>query len=212
MFTRRRAAEFGVVTLLMSAFLIAPPAPRADEPAKVEPQRDEPSDRVLRRRLEDAADAIRASDWSEAAMLLQSVLRAERSPLLTVMREDGGRERPVVVSARREAERLLASLPEAGRRLYEKTYGPKAAEDFHEARTKKSAALLQRVVDQYLYTNAGVEALAALAALHADAGRYDRAALLYKELMRHRGMARWTPAQLIQAVISLRSTDDVEEA
>src|SRR5262249_13605381 len=103
MFTRRRAAEFGVLGILAGLLLVGPraasgedevrpgaakPGPTADgpPPATGKPERPggAPSDRALRHALEAAAAAIRAEDWPRAAKLLDGVLGTERDLLLTV--------------------------------------------------------------------------------------------------------------------------------
>jgi outer membrane protein assembly factor BamB/tetratricopeptide (TPR) repeat protein len=220
MFTRRRAAKFGLFGVLAGLLLAGPwAAPGGDDevrPGTARPgpavERAAPPERAVRRALEDAAAAIREEDWPRAAKLLDGVLGAERDRLLTVQREEGGRERPAVVSARREAERLLAALPDAGRRAYEKECGAAAADLLAEARRKKSAELFQRVVDRYLYTEAGVAALAELAELHHAADRHDLAAYHFDRLLRHRGLARWAPTQLIHAAISFSNSGDRDGA
>lgn len=211
MFTRRRAAEFGLLGVLAGLLLVGPRAASGDGEVPPGTAKPAPSASAVRHALEAAAAAIRAEDWPRAAKLLDGVLGAERDLLLTVPRE-GGRDRPAVVSARREAERLLAALPAEGRRAYEKECAAPAAALLTEARQKKSAELLQRVVDRYLYTDAGVEALAELAELHHAADRHDLAAFYFDRLLRHRASARWTPTQLIHAAISFSNTGDRDGA
>src|SRR5581483_10393709 len=112
----------------------------------------------------------------------------------------------------REAERLLAALPTEGRRAYEKLCGAAAAELLAGARRKKSAEALERVVGRYLYTEAGVAALAELAELHHAADRHDLAAYYFDRLLRHRGLARWAPKELIHAAIAFSGTGDRDGA
>jgi tetratricopeptide (TPR) repeat protein len=217
MFTRRRATEFVLLGALAGLPLAGPRAAGGDgeaRPGAAKPAVGDavPSARAVRHALEDAADAVRAEDWPRAAKLLDGVLGTEPDLLLTVLREDGDRERPAVVSARREAERLLAALPAEGRRAYETRCAAPAAALLAEARRKKDADLLQRVADRYLYTAAGVEALAELAELHHAADRHDLASYHFEQLLRHRGLARWTPTQLIHAAISFSDAGDRDGA
>jgi outer membrane protein assembly factor BamB len=167
---------------------------------------------ALARHLQAAEDYIRTEDWANATKILQEFLDREDDVLLRVARKAGDKEIVVVVSLKHEARRLLASLPAAGREFYALNYGPKAVALLKEAREKNDAALLRRVAERYLYTDAGPDALQDLAALHADAGCHHLAALYYERLLQHRGPARWTPTQLFHAVTAFRLTGDADNA
>src|SRR5579872_1238128 len=205
MVIRHRVAKVGIGCLLSAALFAVFMVYGVGPTRPAEPTTDDTSDRALRRQLDAATEAIRAEDWKQAAAALDNILRVERDTRLALRRD--GKEHVIVVSAQQEAERLLMALPPEGRQIYEQTFGPRAAQALKEARDKKDIAALQRVVDRYLYTSAGVEALQDLATLHLDRGHYDLAALYYEQLLRHRGLARWTPSQLIQAAIAFRHVD-----
>src|SRR5262249_42230973 len=51
-----------------------------------------------------------------------------------------------------------------------------------------------------------------LAALHHAAERYHFAALYYEVLLQHRGLGRWTPAQLLQAALAFTTVGDEDRA
>jgi outer membrane protein assembly factor BamB/tetratricopeptide (TPR) repeat protein len=232
MFPRRRLTDLGVF-LFLAAVCVAPRAavpaegpdevkpgvakPRPDPgdppPATLKPLRpaaDGTADRSLARRLQAAEDYARAEDWKSATQIIQQFLDRDDDVLVRVPRKVGNQETVAVVSLKHEARRLLAALPAAGRDFYASTYGPRAAELLKEARDKNDAALLRRVVERYLYTDAGPDALQDLAALHADRGEQFFAALYYERLLQHRGLARWTPAQLFHASAAFRVTGDAD--
>ncbi len=204
MFIPRRVVEFGVLSLLAAAlFATASARPPAD---KV------PSDRDVRHQLEAAQDAYSCGRMREKQPRHSTSFWVSNAFVrLTVLREVDGREQAVIVSAQQEAERLLAVLPAEGRQVYEQTLGARAAADFKMAREKRDTAKLQRIVDRYLYTNAGIDAVQDLATWHSDHGHYEFAALYYERLLRHRGLARWTPEQLSKALVAFRNADQHEE-
>jgi hypothetical protein len=147
-----------------------------------------------------AADYIQDEDWKSALRLLQHLLDSEPDALTRLAGRDGKAERTVSVHA--EAERLLASLPEAGRRAYQQTYGPRAADLLEVARTVPNDELFSRVIERYLYTDVGPAALRELAQRSYKDGRLSLAALGYARLLDHVGPARWTNEDLYQAAVT----------
>jgi outer membrane protein assembly factor BamB len=237
MFTRRRLTDLGVCLSLAAALLVAPaaaqpsdvkpgkakPGPRpGDAPGTAKPisppvpdtakliwppVAETPAARDLRRHLETAEDAVREEDWATATAALQGFLDRDEDALVRVTRKVGNKE-VVDVSLKQEARRLLASLPAAGREFYATKYGPVATDMLKRARAKNDSTLLRRVAESYLYTDAGPDALQDLAALHADRGRVHLAVLYYEQLLQHRGLARWTPAQLFHAAAAFRAAGE----
>jgi outer membrane protein assembly factor BamB len=206
------AAFAGLLALLLAPGFAAPDEPKPGD-KKDEKEGKEvkpltlPTDRLTVARLEAAADYIETESWAEATRVLQGLL--EGPDVLVPPRGDGaGTWR----SAREEAQRLLTSLPPEGRERYRQTYGPKADALLKAALKDNKPEQLARVAADYLYTDAGPEALAALAARAAEAKDYGRAALYYGQLLRHRGVARWTPADLFHATLTFRRAGDRERA
>ncbi len=162
------------------------------------------SDRDLRRKLEAAEDAIRAQDWEQAATLLDAVLSVEREAVLTLLREDGDKERVVTgVLAHQEAERLLAGLPEKGRAVYERQFDDVAKALLDEARQVNDNALLRRIVRVYRNSLAGKEALRELAGRLLDRGQSTHAAIAYKQALQELAPTLWTPGQLYQGAVGV---------
>src|SRR5207237_5936026 len=90
-----------------------------------------------------------------------------------------GKERPVVVSLRAEAERRLAGMPAEGRAYYEKEYGPPAAVLVRQARILNEPSLLAEAMRRFLHTRAGAEAAERLGTHLTDSGRAVAAAFWF---------------------------------
>jgi outer membrane protein assembly factor BamB len=190
-------------TLAVLASLIVFPLAAADpeEPAdKSVPPITLPTDKHAATQLAAAAEYIASKDWKEAVRLLQHVLDGKEEVLIERKAGAG----TAWVSARAEARRLLAGLPPAGKEVFEKTYGPEAAELLKQARKLRDREKLARVVRRYLYTAAGPEALEELARDEFRAEEWSAAGRHYRELLRHRGVARWTTEDLYQAALAAR--------
>ncbi len=206
-------ASAGLLALLLAPGLAAPHQPRPadrkdDKPEKEAPPLTLPADRGGAAQLEAAADYLEGKDWDLGLRVLQKILSREEDVLLPPRGGAAG----TWTSARAEAQRLLAGLPPEGREFYRRTYGPKAADLLQAALKDGKPEALARVAADYLYTDAGPEALAALASRAAEAKDYGRAALYYGKLLRHRAVARWAPADLFQATLAFRRAGDRERA
>ncbi len=150
--------------------------------------------------LQAAADFIKEDNWKDAIRLVQHLLDGKPGELAHLAQRDGKSERYVNVHA--EAERLLATLPQAGREVYQRTYSPHAAQLLDQARKDRDAELFARIVRRYLYTDAGPAALQELARRHYRGGRLHLAARSYTKLVEHLGVARWTTDDLYQATVA----------
>lgn len=73
--------------------------------------------------LQAAADYIREENWEIALRLLQHLLDGHPDTLARLLGRAGKAER--IVSVHAEAERLLASLPQAGLTAYQLAFGPR---------------------------------------------------------------------------------------
>lgn len=181
----------------------------AAEPAEKE-QTDAPWKATIQadaaKELQNAADAIQQKKWKPALRIVQELLDDKRDVLALLPGRKGESEK--YVNVRCECERLLASLPEAGRQAYQRIYGPRAADLLDEARNAHDNALLQRIVERYLYTEAGLAALRELARRNYAEKDYYLAALHYAQLLHHIGPARWTNDDLAQATAALHRHQD----
>ncbi len=198
------------VTLAQGGPIIVPPTPPVAEPAGRIDEADFvlATDSRLAVKLEAAAEYIHDQEWDRAARVLQQLLDLDGDPTVVI----GGDKQPRTVSARAEAQRLLASLPPEGRKEYRELIGPRAAEALKEAVKDKDDEKMASVVRRFLYTDAGPEALEALAGLHDDAGRLRLAALSYQRLLELREAAKWSPESLFRAAGAFRRVGDKAHA
>ncbi len=150
--------------------------------------------------LAAAGEFIASGDWKEAVRLLQHVLDRKEDVMVPRKTAAG----TALVSARAEARRLLAVMPPAGREVYEKEYGPQAADLLKQGRKLRDREMLALAVGRYLYTAAGPDALQELAREEYRAGDWLSAARNYETLRKHRGIARWASEDLYQAAIAAR--------
>src|SRR5260370_23164551 len=142
-----------------------------------------PTDTTLRNKLDAARDYMKAGDWDQSVRLLQTVLHAGEDSFFRQTYTDGsGRPAERWASTRAEAERLVAGLPDDGRKMYEVSYNGVARKLFSDARAANDLAALDVVVRRFQKTSAGTEALTLLALLHLDRGRIDLAALSFRRL------------------------------
>lgn len=137
-----------------------------------------PTDTTLPRKLQGARDYVRSASWSEAIRLLQDLLESPEDVFLLMNPgTPGERDVPRWISARAEAEQLLATLPRAGIEVYESTIGPRARARLEAA--KGDPVLVAEVARHFLHTRAGAEAAARLGSLHFDRGRFALAAACF---------------------------------
>src|SRR5947209_4167091 len=154
MFAPRRALL--PLAILLTTLLVGPGHSQLKRPDK--PKAFPPTD-PLGGKLAAAQAAIAKENWPTALTALQEVLDAPRDKLLPLDDKPGAHR----TSAQVEAARLLAALPPKGRTAYEAVSGPAAAALLKKANAAGSAEMLEQVVRRYLYTEAGVSALRALA-------------------------------------------------
>lgn len=85
-------------------------------------------------------------------------------------------------SFKAELRRIVGELPAKGRRVYELEFGEAARRALDAASLSGDEAALQSVVQRYLHTSAGREALYRLALRHWDRGRFRDAAACLERL------------------------------
>src|SRR5262245_43958496 len=85
--------------------------------ARAEPALPFRTDTVHARRLEATRDHIKQEEWADAVSTLQALLDVDEDILVPVRRT--AKEPVLWTGVRAEADRLLVSLPAAGREFYE---------------------------------------------------------------------------------------------
>jgi outer membrane protein assembly factor BamB len=211
MFSLSRSATIPVICLLIVSFVDSSAGSTEEkkpeqtvEPWKlfIDPQAEE--------LLHSAADSIRAEKWNRSIWLLQSLLDANTVMSARQAGRDSKAER--YVSVHDEAERLLATMPEAGRSAYQREFGPRATALLEEARSNGGAEAYLKLVQRYLYTESGPIALQELARVYHKVGRNHLTALAYAKLLDHLGPARWTNDDLYQAMAAFHHCRSIELA
>jgi outer membrane protein assembly factor BamB len=138
------------------------------------------TDRAFQEGLQEIQKIVAKGDeWDKAAELLQRLLDAPADGFVEVSPKEG---KVSLASARSEADRILGSLPDQGRKAYRKKYGTVAAELLKEAKDKKEPNNLKIILRQYFHTEAGVEATYLLANQYLDGDQPALAALLIDRL------------------------------
>ncbi len=170
------------------------------------------TDLVLRRKLDAAQDYIKVRSWAEAVRLLQGVLDAPEDAFLKVT-PAGARAKGVAkwVSARAEAERLLAALPPAGREFYELTHEASARKLLARAKAGGDRAALQEVARRFRFTRAGAEAQGLLGTYHLDRGRPELAAACFQRLLEGTGRGGVPPPLLFQAAVAFHAAGNTAQ-
>jgi len=188
-----------------------PPAPPPAESAGSEPPRRAElaiADRIQMRKLEDARELIRQERYFGAVDRLGAILAAESD--YTIRPEP---DVPLRRCLKPEAERLLGSLPQEGRALYESRFGFAAAQLLDEALARGDAPAMELVAERYFYTRAGAQATLLLALGNLDRGHWQRAALYLKRLQDRSPWAEdFEPTLSLTLATCLVRANDPEEA
>lgn len=205
-------AVFGLLALLAAAPALAQEdrEPQGDRPgsdALLLPRGVSlPTDAAATAKLDAARDYIASRDWPQATRTLQGLLDAPEDFLVPARSGAGWR------GARLEADRLLGTLPVAGREFYEQTYGPQARALLSEARSRNDLALLAEVARRFLHTRAGVEALRLLGTHYLDRDRPLMAALCFGQLLDRVSADRLPPAALLAAALAFQHAGETGRA
>lgn len=133
---------------------------------------------AARTALDGALSAAASGDWPLVARSLQTVF--DRFPAQFASPAQPG----AYPGARARALSILASLPEAGRAEYERTFGPAGAELLSVALASGDERSLYEIVRRFEATEAGRLALFALADRARHRGHRSDAALLLARLLR----------------------------
>ena len=184
--------KFLATLILTSAWLCAAANTGAAQEAK------------FRQILAVAADCIANKEWKLAVESLDVVLKEPNDVELEVIVQ----KKKVKTTLFEEAERLIKSMPKAGREEYEKIVGPRAA-DLLQAAEKNEKKLLV-LTTRCLYTNAGADGAVRLAGLQYDGGRSKEAASTYVRLLDARPLDKLTPPALFRAARACRDTENAK--
>ena len=132
--------------------------------------------------LQRADEGIARADWK---LVIDSLQRVIDDPEGTwVGRSDGaGDEGTLYESSRRQAVRVLASLPPEGLRAYRLLYDGQAKRLFDRARAEHDSSALQWITSRYLLTQYGDDASELLASWALDEGRPGEALALLTDVL-----------------------------
>jgi outer membrane protein assembly factor BamB len=135
--------------------------------------------------IDDAIDAINDGAWQDAVDHLQELLDAAEDYYVRVETIDpkSGQKKIRRISAKVEANNLLAKLPAVGRATYEDTYGLAAKKRLDEYIASGNREILAECAQKYQQTKAGQVANELLATSLLDRGDYFIGALRYEQLI-----------------------------
>ena len=148
-----------------------------------------PAPRDLKQLLVRAQKSLAAEEYSEAVMQLGTLLTSKQ---LNSPQGDGTESQDFFIgksgdqgtqtSLKAEAQRLLGTMPKAGRDLYELQFGTDARVLLDKAIKTGDARHLTEVTRQYFHTSAGYEATILLGRHEMDQGQPLAAALCFKRV------------------------------
>ena len=133
-----------ILTSLLLSVLLADPV--RDDGVTV------PTTPAIVKKVEMAREFLAASQWSDAAELLQQLSSSEGTQLIPT---GGGRWLP----ARTMAQSLLARMPPEGLKIYRQRIDPQAREWYEQAKATQDEAGLERVVQEAFASSWGDDAL-----------------------------------------------------
>ncbi|MBX3412093.1 MAG: PQQ-binding-like beta-propeller repeat protein [Pirellulales bacterium] len=139
-------------------------------------------DRQTMQILMSAQELLTGGRFAEAVRHLGAILEA---PDDFFFQPD--KDSPIYHSLKAEAQRLIGTMPRAGRESYELQYGARARQMLDEAIAAGDMGVLSEVSRRFFHTQAGYDATALLATNYLDHGHPLAAALCYERL-------RQTPA------------------
>lgn len=196
------------VGLCLLAISGMPSSVQAEKPTEGPGARILPDARA-RARLQAAGDLMRNQDWGRAVAVLQDFLDEHEDRFVDMDRvgQDGKARHVERTTARREAERLLSSLPKAGLDAYQLHAGVRAKELLTEAKKEGDPAVYAEIVRRYRYTTAGEEALLLLGSHHLGRGRPGMALVCFESLLA-RPTYKPTAALLVKAALAHQRLGD----
>ncbi len=177
---------------LVAAVIAFSPNASAQEPrgAQTSNQVFLPAPRALKQRLARAQKALVEERFSDAVTDLGEVLvtNPEDSETALEMAEQdyfisSSADANVQTSLRAEVVRLIGSLPDKGREIYELQFGVEARTLLNVAVDIGDTSRLSEVIRKYFHTDAGYEAAMVLGRWHLDQNRPLAAALTFRRVL-----------------------------
>jgi len=155
------------------------------------------------------SDADKSDAWANACEALQSLVGRDEDVFVPIQRTSpDGSETTVYVSVKKEAGRLIASMPREGRAFYQATYGPKAASMAKLARETNDFRLMGQVMSLYLYTDSGIEAVSWLGTWMLDRAEFQGASRFFSILINRSGIQDVKERTLIKAAYAFHHAGD----
>lgn len=168
-----------------------------------------PKDDDLKDQIERAQDCIKQKDWKGACDTLQALLSRHEDVFVPVNRPgQDGTVATGYVSVKKEAARLIASMPKPGRDMYETSFGEKASGMVKRARLNGDRTEMAQAMGLYLYTDAGAEAANWLATWHLDRAEFQAAANFFQQLINRGSIADLKPRTLLKAAYAFHHAGD----
>lgn len=147
-----------------------------------------PPDRETLQLLTKAQELLEAKRFAEAVKFLGKILTQSEDHFF-----QPEKDQPIYRSLKAEAQRLIGSMPPAGREAYELEYGAVARQALQRAAASGDLSGLADVSRQYFHTQAGYEATYLLALANLDLGQPLAAALCLKRLQESPAAERLEP-------------------
>jgi outer membrane protein assembly factor BamB len=167
------------------------------------------TDTRLKEKVEAGREYIKVSDWPKATHLLQGVLDQKQDAFVPITSKGvDGKEQTQFISAKKEANRLIGTMPADGLDYYKNQYGPQAQSMLKDASDKSDVAMLAEIAQRFLYTDAGDQAITLLATYKLDRGENTIAALYFKALMDRNGADKLPPLTLFKAALAFHALRD----
>ncbi|MGL4551459.1 MAG: PQQ-binding-like beta-propeller repeat protein, partial [Gemmataceae bacterium] len=168
-----------------------------------------PKDEDLAERVEAATDNIIRKDWATACKTLQELAGRTEDVFVPIKKPDAkGVPTVVYASVKKEASRLIGSLPKPGRDFYEATYGPQADAMVRRAKEINDFREMALALSLYLHTDAGIDAATWLGSYMLDRAEFQGATRFYQTLLDRAGVAALKDPTLLKAAYAFHSAGD----
>ncbi|MFO0879083.1 MAG: PQQ-binding-like beta-propeller repeat protein [Gemmataceae bacterium] len=167
-----------------------------------------PKDEDLKEKIEAAMDRVKEKDWRRACETLQALVGRTEDVFVPITRNTPDGEQTGYVSVKKEAARLIASMPKPGRDMYETMYGDKATTMVKRARTNNDRAEMAQAMGLYLYTESGAEAANWLGTYHLDRAEFQAASRYFQQLINRGGVREVKPRTLLKAAYAFHQAGD----
>jgi len=170
-----------------------------------------PKDDDLREKIESGMDKIKGKNWDGACETLQALIGRAEDVFVPVTRKGADdAEVTAYVSVKKEAARLVATMPKAGRDIYETKYGEKAGTMVKQARTNNDFGQMAQAMSLYLYTDAGAEAANWLGTWMLDRAEFQGASRFFSILINRNGIEAVKDRTLVKAAYAFHQAGDAK--